>query len=217
MAGYALSWSGGKDSTLALDSAQRAGLEIACLFTIYEGSSDRVRFHGVSTALMEAQAAALGLPLVLAHTGPEDYEAVLLRLLDAFRAAGLAGVILGNIHLADIRAWYDERIRAAGLEHRDPLWGRAPADVVHDFIARGYRGRIVSVNLERGRPDWLGQEFSQTLLTDFIAAGIDPCGEFGEYHSFTIDGPLFRHPVPVRDGERYEIEGHQILDLVLDQ
>ena len=79
---YALSWSGGKDSTLALDRARRAGLDVACLFNIYEGSSGRVRFHGVRAELIAAQASALGLPLLAAHTHPDDYETVFLRLID---------------------------------------------------------------------------------------------------------------------------------------
>ena len=165
---YALSWSGGKDSTLALDRARRAGLDVACLFNIYEGSSGRVRFHGVRAELIAAQASALGLPLVAAHTHPDDYETVFLRLLDQFRSEGIGGVMFGNIHLADIRAWYEERTTSRGFAHTEPLWGEAPGDLIREFVARGYLARIVSIDLARARPESLGAPLDLDLIHSIV-------------------------------------------------
>ncbi|MBW3552389.1 MAG: hypothetical protein KY466_02700 [Gemmatimonadetes bacterium] len=212
---YALSWSGGKDSTLALDRARRAGLEVALLFNIYEGNTGRVRFHGVRRELIEAQADSLGLELLAAHTHPDDYEAVFLGVLDEIGARGLGGVVFGNIHLADIRAWYEERVMARGLEHVEPLWGGAPADLVQEFLDRGFRTRIASVDLARGRREWVGAELTPALAARIAAEeDVDPAGERGEYHTFAFDGPLFRHPVAHRVAGTVEMEGHLLAELL---
>src|SRR5437588_7005802 len=119
---YALSFSGGKDSMLALDRALRQRFDIHRLFNIYEGSSGRVRFHGIRAHLIGAQADSIGIPLLQDSTHPDDYEAVFLRVLDRLQEEGIGGIIFGNIHLADIRAWYEERVTARGFEHVEPLW-----------------------------------------------------------------------------------------------
>lgn len=212
---YALGWSGGKDATLALDRALRDGLAVRYLFNIYEGSTGRVRFHGIRREMIRAQAEALGIELVQAHTGPDDFEAVFARVLDELRARGVAGVLFGNIHLADVRGWYEERTRAQGFEHREPLWGGEPEALTREFIARGHRARVVSVNLELADAAWVGRELDTAMLRELaVAAGIDPGGERGEYHTFVYDGPLFRHPVPFTTGDTVTIEGHRLLDLL---
>jgi uncharacterized protein (TIGR00290 family) len=212
---YALSWSGGKDAMLALDRGLRQGMDLRYLFNIYEGVSELVRFHGVRKELIQAQAAALGLELVQDHTHPEDYPAVLDRLLENLRTRGVGGIAFGNIHLTDIRGWYEERTTGRGFDHQEPLWGTTTGAVLDEFVARGYRARIVSVNLELGRREWLGRELDQELVDELKATpGIDLAGERGEYHSFVYDGPLFRRPVEFTVGAVTEREGHLIQDLV---
>lgn len=210
---YALSWSGGKDSMLALDRARRQGLEVACLFNIYDGPSGRVPFHGVRAELIAAQAAALGIPLVIEPTVPDDYETVLRRLFARFAGEGISGIVFGNLHLQDIHDWYDERVVAAGLEHAEPLWHEPLGDLLRELLSRGYRARIVSIDLKQARPEWLGRVFDLDLVRELEGAGIDPCGEKGEYHSFVFDGPLFRAPVAFSEGETVEMKGHRLLDL----
>ncbi len=212
---YALSWSGGKDSTLAFDRAVRQGLDVRYLFNIYEGVSGRIRFHGIRRGLIAAQAAALGRELVQAHTHPDDYAAALDRVCDELQGRSVGGIVLGNIHLEDIRAWYDARIRGRGLEHREPLWGEEPGALLDEFIGRGYRARIVSVSLELGRPAWLGRDLDRRLVAEIRATrGVDAAGERGEYHTFVYDGPLFRERVRTVPGPILDVEGHRIIDLV---
>jgi len=211
---YALSWSGGKDATLALDRAVRQGLDVRYLFNIYEGVSGRVRFHGVRHELIRAQAEALGIELVQASTHPDDYATVLDRVLDDLARRGVGGIVFGNIHLEDIRGWYAERLAARGLEHREPLWGADPVALVEEFLGRGYRARIVGVNLELGRAEWLGRDLDRELLAELRETpGVDVAGERGEYHTFVYDGPLFREPVRFGIGPTFEVEGHRIVDL----
>lgn len=211
---YAMFWSGGKDSLLALDRAQRKGLDVTHLVNVYEGNSGRVRFHGVRRAFIAAQANALGLALIQKHTHPANFEQALAASLDDLRVAGIGGIVFGNIHLADIRAWYEERTRAAGFEHVEPLWGDTPATLIREFVDRGHRSRIVSVNLGCGRAEWLGRDFDDGLIAELEATtpAVDICGERGEYHSFSYGGPLFRHPLEIVEEGRLEMEGHLILD-----
>jgi uncharacterized protein (TIGR00290 family) len=212
---YALSFSGGKDSMLALDRAVRQGLDVACLFNIYEGSSGRVRFHGIRAPLIAAQAVSLGIPLLQDATHPDGYETVFLRTLDRLRDEGFGGIIFGNIHLADIRAWYEERVTSRGFEHVEPLWGDPPIELANEVVERGYAPRIVSVDLARTPRDWLGRIFDRELLAEIAAhPEIDPCGERGEYHTFVESGPLLRTPLEVRLGEQVEMEGHGLLEVL---
>ncbi len=211
----AVFFSGGKDSMLALDRAIRAGYHAPLLVTLYDGQSQRVRFHGGPTAVMQAQAEALGLESLLRPTTPETFERVFLETLRELRARGIGATIFGNIHLADVRAWYEERVRAAGLDHVEPLWGEVPRALVEEVVRRGYRALITCVEDARGDPGWLGATIDGTLIERFAALGIDACGERGEYHTLVTDGPLFRHTLAVRTGAAYTANGFTQLDVAL--
>jgi len=212
---YALMSSGGKDSTLALDRAQRQGLEVRHLVNIYEGSTERVRFHGVRAALIRAQAEALGLEPIMRHTHPADFETVFLGLLEQLHDQGVEGMVFGNIHLADVRGWYEERVRDAGLEHVEPLWGEPAIEILHEVVERGYHGLVVSVDLKQLAAEFFSRELDADLITEIgITDGLDACGERGEYHTFVYDGPAFSRPVTFVRGETREIEGHRFLDLL---
>lgn len=220
---YAMAWSGGKDSTLALHRARRQGFRVTHLFTLFDGATDRVPYHGVRRALVEAQAGALDLELMTGTTGedlhgdgPEGFEAVLLDVLDRLSTGGIKGVVFGNIHLQDVRDWYEDRVRDRGLDHVEPLWGGEPLRLAREFVTLGYRGRVVSVHLENGDPAWLGTDLDVRFLEEVGATrGVDAAGEEGEYHTFVWDGPLFRRAVPLQGEEVREIRGHRILDLRL--
>jgi diphthine-ammonia ligase len=195
---YAVCFSGGKDSMLALDRAVRAGYQIGRLVTLYDAASERVRFHAVPVAVMRAQAAALGLPQRLYPTTPESFESVFLTALADLRADGFHGLIFGNVHLADVRAWYEERVRAAGLAHVEPLWGEPPARLAREVVARGYTAVLTCVETAKTDPAWLGQPLTEELIAAFERRRIDCCGEYGEYHTLVTAGPLFRWPLAVR-------------------
>jgi diphthine-ammonia ligase len=213
---YALFWSGGKDSLLALDRAGRFGLRVEALVNLYEGNTGRVRFHGVREELIAAQAKALGLELLQAHTHPRTFEEAFLLLLEQLREKGFDGVVFGNIHLTDIRAWYEERTLARGFQHIEPLWGCSPPSLLREFVERGHHARIVSVFLTCGRREWLGRDFSAEFASELERTeGIDVCGERGEYHSLAFGGPLFRKPLELRNQRQFEMENHLILDVEL--
>lgn len=211
----ALSFSGGKDSILALDRALRQGLQVDFLVTMYDEASRRVRFHGVPLELIQAQASALGIPLLAYSNRPETFETAFLESLRELRQRGITTLLFGNIHLADVRAWYEERSVAAGLIHREPLWGEAPARLVREFLARGYTAVLTCIEEGHARADWLGAPLSEELVQSFEQAGIDPCGERGEYHTFVHAGPQFSAPLPIHLGERISQAGFQQIDILL--
>lgn len=212
----AVSFSGGKDSMLALDRAIREGLQVDYLVTMYDEASQRVRFHGVPIALIQAQADALGIPLLAYPNAPEAFETVFLQSLRDLRQQGITTFIFGNIHLADVRAWYEERTKSAGLLHREPLWGEEPGQLVREFLARGYAAILTCIEEARTNPSWLGAPLTEELVQAFEQAGIDPCGERGEYHTFVHAGPLFSEALAVRPGERVSSSGFQMIDVQLE-
>lgn len=211
----ALFFSGGKDSMLALDRAIRAGYRAPLLVTLYDGPSERVRFHGVPATVMRAQAEALGLETLLKPTTPETFEREFLGTLAELRERGIGAAVFGNIHLADVRAWYEERVRAAGLTHVELLWGEEPRALVEEVVMRGYHALLTCVEDARGDSDWLGATIDAHLIERFAARGIDVCGERGEYHTLVTDGPLFRHPLAVRTGATHSANGFTQLDVAL--
>lgn len=213
---YALSWSGGKDSTLALDRARRDGLHVRHLFNLYDAASGRVAFHGVRAGMIRLQAERLGLAILQLAVPAGEYERVFLEGLDQLAALGVTGIVFGNIHLEDVRAWYEERTRARGLEHVEPLWNGQPRELVAEFLQRGYRTVLCSVNLQLGRREWVGRELSSSLVDEIAGvAGVDPAGERGEYHTFVFDGPLFTAGIELKEGELHEYGGHLLVDLIL--
>lgn len=214
---HALATGAGKDATLAFHRARAEGLDVSWAFNVYEGTTGRVRFHGTPKELVVAHARALELELVTDHTHPREFEEVFLDVLERLKERGVGGVVFGNVHLDGVRAWYEERTRAVGLEHVEPLWGEEPSELVRELIALGYRATVVSVDLERGDPTWLGRELTLSLVDEIEAAGVDPCGEHGEYHTFVWDGPDFHRPLPIRTGEVVEMEGHRLVDLSLEE
>lgn len=210
---YALMWSGGKDSALALDRAGKAGIEVGRLLSFYDSATRRVRFHATRVELLQAQSEAVGIALhAIPTTWPEMVEA-LQSELSSLRDEGFAGVVFGDIHLADVRAWYEQRVVAAGLQHIEPIWGEPPAALLDEFISSGGRAVVTCVDLARLTEAWLGRIIDRSFAVDIAGAGVDACGENGEFHSFAFAGPVFTRPVSWVAGERRLDGGFAQLDL----
>ena len=211
---YALMWSGGKDSALALQRATAAGIQVSRLINFYDAATRRVRFHATRAEMIQAQADAVGIDLDAISTNWPEMEARLTAKLGALRSEGFAGVVFGDIHLADVREWYETRVRAAGLEHVEPLWGEAPNKLVREFVESGGRAVITCVDLSRLDSSWLGRIIDERFPNAIGATQADPCGENGEFHSFAFRGPAFKRTVSWRPGEVRSELGFVQLDLV---
>ncbi len=210
---YALMWSGGKDSALALDRATRAGIQVVRLISFYDSETRRVRFHATRVEMLEAQARAIGIELHAIPTSWREMEANLVRKLGSLSADGFDGVVLGDIHLADVRAWYEQRVTAAGLEHVEPIWGEPPQALLDEFISSGGRAVLTCVELAKLDESWLGRITDMTFASEIAKTGVDACGENGEYHSFAFAGPVFTQSVRWVAGDRRLDSGFAQLDL----
>ncbi|HXE57536.1 MAG TPA: hypothetical protein VNK43_06010 [Gemmatimonadales bacterium] len=207
-----LAWSGGKDSTLALEALRAGGREVAALLTTITAEYERISMHGVRRSLLERQAGALGLPLVEAPIPPgasnAEYEAAFARALERARTLrpDLRTIAFGDLFLTEIRAYRERLLAALGWEPLFPVWGLDTAGLAREFIRRGHRAIIVCVDTHQAPGELAGRDYDESLLSD-LPPGADPCGERGEFHTFVHAGPLFRHPVTVRRGERVLREG----------
>lgn len=213
---YALMWSGGKDSALALQRAKAAGLDVKLLVNFFDAASRRVRFHATRIDLLEAQAAALGIELRAIGTSWPGMDARLTQELGDLKSGGFKGVIFGDIHLADVRAWYEERVIAAGLEHLEPLWGAASRDLLAEFVQSGGRAVVTCVDQTRLDRSWLGRIIDHRFASEIATTGVDECGENGEFHSFAFSGPTFAKAVSWKLGDERSEGSFIQTDVLLD-
>ena len=212
----ALSWSGGKDSALALSALADEGIVPTTLLATVTEEYGRVSMHGVRRSLLRRQAAATGLPLVEidipAGCTNELYES---RMAAAFGSelATVDEVAFGDLFLEDIRDYRERRLARAGRRARFPVWGRDTAMLARRFLAAGFRAILVCVDPRVLDPSFAGRDYDERLLAD-LPAGVDPCGENGEFHTFVTDGPVLEHPVDCRRGEVVERDGFVFCDLL---
>ena len=218
----ALLWSGGKDSALALHHVPQShpGLRLTKLVTRLSQAYDRVSMHGVRRRLIEAQAGALDLPVdfvviphqddpscPMAHTVPgtsfpsnDTYTRTILEALQRLKGEEIEVIVFGDIFLEDLRAFRERLLNRAGLVGCYPLWGRDTTELYREFIDLGFRAVTVCVDTQRLSAEHCGKLLTPTFHAS-LPDGVDPCGERGEYHSFTFDGPCFHRPVLFGLGE----------------
>ena len=207
-------WSGGKDSALALARCRRRGDDVRWLVTVHDDVTARVRFHATPIAMIARQAAAAALDHIAVPTSWAAFDDAFGAALTGLVRRGCTGIVFGDIHLADVRAWYEERTRAAGLEHVEPLWGEPPQALLREFVEIGGRAVLTCIDSAALDPRWLGRVIDHEFVRDIVATGIDPCGENGEYHSFAFAGPFFTRPLPWRLGERRSDGRFEQVDLI---
>ncbi len=200
-----VSWSGGKDSATALWEVQKAGIyEITALLTTVTETYDRVSMHGVRRTLLAEQARALGLPLREVFLPPNadnvEYEARMEDALGAYWDLGVRAVVFGDIFLEDVRRYRERNLARIGMHGLFPLWKRDTRELVHAFLAAGFRALVVCVDLKVLDVSFAGRVIDERFLND-LPSSVDPCGENGEFHSFVFNGPIFQEPVPFVKGE----------------
>ena len=203
----ALSWSGGKDSSLALAALRASSThEPVALLTSVTRGYDRISIHGVRRTLLEAQARAVGLPLFEVTLDPqssnEAYESAFLAGVAALRFAmpNVQHLAFGDLYLEDVRAYRERLLEPTGLSGVFPLWGRNTTELAGEFVRDGYRAHLVCVDTTQLDGSFAGRRFDHAMLAD-LPPGVDPCGEGGEFHTFVSDGPIFAHPLAIEVGE----------------
>jgi uncharacterized protein (TIGR00290 family) len=212
-----LSWSSGKDSAYALSELRRSGTcEVVGLLTTVSEAFRRVSMHGVREELLDRQAEAVGLPLRkvrIPHPCPNaTYEKAMEEALREARSDGVTQVAFGDLFLEDIRAYRESRLGPAGFQAVFPLWQRETVGLAEEMLSAGVRARICCLDPKKIPREFAGRELTRELLRE-LPAGVDPCGERGEFHTFVTDAPVFLRPVPVTVGETVERDGFVFTDL----
>jgi uncharacterized protein (TIGR00290 family) len=214
-----IAWSSGKDSAWALYEARRSGgYDIVAALTTVNETFSRVAMHGVRQEILDAQLEAAGLPAMVVpipYPCPNDvYEDRMATALAAAKADGITHVIFGDLFLEDIRAYREEKLAATGIAPVFPLWQRPTAALARDMIAGGLEARLATVDLAKLTASFAGRSFDAALMAD-LPAGIDPCGENGEFHTCVVAGPMFSHRLDVTVGATVERDGFAYADLLL--
>ncbi len=198
-------WSGGKDSILALYELQiRSDYEIVALLTVLTEDYDRISMHGVRSILLERQAESLGLPIekvyISKNSSNEEYEAKMKEVLQKYLAAGVSSVVFGDIFLEDLRKHREDNLSKIGMKAIFPIWKRDTAELAREFIELGFKAVITCIDSNVLDKAFVGRLYDQQFLSD-LPSTVDPCGENGEFHSFVYDGPKFQKKVPYKKGE----------------
>jgi uncharacterized protein (TIGR00290 family) len=199
-----MSWSGGKDSTMAayhLLASQK--YEVAALLTTVTEDYDRISMHGVRCELLERQADSLTLPLhkvmIPKDCTNEIYEGRMAEAFSHFKARGVTKVAFGDLFLEDVKQYRDERLAQAGMSGLYPLWMRDTDELVRTFIGLGFKAILACVDTQAIDASFAGREIDHALLAD-LPESADPCGEYGEYHSFVYAGPIFKRTIACKAG-----------------
>ena len=217
-----LSWSGGKDSSLALkESLGNSGVKVRGLLSTVTKDYDRISMHGVRRVLLQEQASSLGLPLfevfIPKNATNEIYEretkAALSQVMTEY---SISAVVFGDIFLQDIREYREKLVSTLRIGCLFPIWGRNTKELANEFIDSGFRAILCTIDPKKMGPEFCGREFDRKLLSD-LPSKVDPCGENGEFHTFVYDGPIFRKPINITRGEVVQRDGFYFADIIPSQ
>ncbi len=199
------SWSGGKDSAMALYELQKThSYEISALLTTVTEDYDRVSMHGVRRVLLEQQAESLGIPLekiyITKNASNDDYEVKMRNKLMEYQGRGVLSVVFGDIFLEDLRKYREENLSKIGMMGIFPIWRKDTTELAHSFIDLGFMAVITCVDLNVLDKRFVGRIYDKQFLHE-LPSSVDPCGENGEFHSFVYDGPIFQERIAFTIGD----------------
>jgi uncharacterized protein (TIGR00290 family) len=210
-------WSGGKDSAMALQVLrQQKELRVAALLTTLTEGYERISMHGVRRSLLLRQAQAIGLPLQEVRIPPECvnpvYESRMREALLLQQQNGVRSVAFGDIFLQDLREYRERNLAQVKMNAIFPIWQRDTRKLAQEFCAMGFRAIAVCIDAKKLNREFAGRELDESFFLD-LPAGVDPCGENGEFHTFVYDGPIFSSAISVERGEVIERDGFYFCDL----
>jgi uncharacterized protein (TIGR00290 family) len=214
-----ISWSSGKDSAFSLHEIRRAGeFDVVGALTTVTETFERVSIHGVRREILRAQCEAAGLPLRIVpipYPCPNEvYEARIGEAVTEPVRQGITHIIFGDLFLAEIRAYREQKLAGTGITPVFPLWERPTLPLAHAMIESGLQAYLATVDLKKLPAAFAGRSFDRQLLAD-LPDGVDPCGENGEFHTCVVAGPMFAHRLAVETGQRVERDGYGYCDLLL--
>lgn len=213
-----MSWSGGKDSALALWRLRHdPAFDVRALLTTITEGYDRISMHAIRESILTRQASETGVPVVRVPIPPDCPDALYQRrmseALDDLRIADVLHVAFGDLFLEDVRAYRESQLATAGKRGLFPLWAEDTADLAHSFIRDGFRAILTCVDPRRMDASFVGRYFDESLLRD-LPEGVDSCGENGEFHTLVFEGPIFRCPIRVEVGDVVRRAGFVFCDVL---
>jgi uncharacterized protein (TIGR00290 family) len=219
MANALLSWSGGKDSSLALNRILKEDVRrIVGLFTTVTKDYDRISMHGVRRSLLRQQASSLNLPLyevsIPKNATNDIYEKEMSAVLLGLKSdESISEVVFGDLFLQDIREYRERLLSRLGMNGVFPIWGENTRKLTEYFIDTGFKAMVCTVDPKQLDGRYCGREFDHRFLSE-IPANVDPCGERGEFHTFVYDGPIFKNSIKIKRGEIVLREGFFFADIL---
>lgn len=198
-------WSSGKDSALAIyKTLQKDKFEITSLLTSINKEFQRISMHGVHVSLLEKQAESLGLPLLKMELpkepSMEEYREIMSKTMNEVQSQGVTHSVFGDIFLEDLRKYREDQLQSIGMEGVFPLWKIDTTDLIHEFLELGFKTIVTCVNETYLDKSFAGRIIDHDFIKD-LPEHVDPCGENGEFHTFTFDGPIFKNPIDFEVGE----------------
>jgi uncharacterized protein (TIGR00290 family) len=210
----AVSWSGGKDSYLALHRTLGV-FDVQALLTMFTEDGTRSRSHGLRPEVLARQASLLNLPVVSGRGSWKTYEEEFKRVLRELAASGLSHVIFGDIFLDEHKMWVERVCNECGVEAVEPLWGEDTTTLLREFLVTGAQAQIVATKATLLDANWLGKRLCEEMLSSFESLGVDACGERGEYHTLVFACPQMNSALELREVGRLMHDGYWMLDLEL--
>lgn len=198
-------WSSGKDSALALyKTLQENKFEVTSLLTSINKEFQRISMHGVHVSLLEKQAESLGLNLIKMELPKEptmeEYREIMSKTMNEIQSQGVTHSIFGDIFLEDLRKYREDQLHTIGMKAIFPLWKINTTDLIHEFLDLGFKTIVTCVNETYLDKSFAGRIIDKDFIKD-LPENVDPCGENGEFHTFTFDGPIFKNPIDFEIGE----------------
>ncbi|MBW8524686.1 diphthine--ammonia ligase [Chryseobacterium chendengshani] len=198
-------WSSGKDSALALYKIVKENkFDITTLLTSINKDYQRISMHGVPVSLLEKQAESLGFPLIKMELpkepSMEEYQQIMSETMSKIKSYGITYAIFGDIFLEDLRKYREDQLKTIGMKAVFPLWKRNTSELINEFLDLGFKTIITCVNETYLDESFAGRIIDNDLIKD-LPKNVDPCGENGEFHTFTFDGPIFKNPIKFEIGD----------------
>lgn len=200
-----VSWSGGKDSCLACYKALANGLEVSHLLNFALRDGERAS-HWLRPGLIAAQSRAVGIPLIQRETTWDAYERELKSALKELREGGVEGAVFGDVHVREHFEWVARVCNEVGVVPIEPLWGMRPEQVLREFVGAGFEAVVIDARADLFGEEWVGRRVDSSFIEDLLrlreGRDFDLCGEYGEYHTFVVGGPIFRRRVRLLEARR---------------
>jgi len=210
----AVSWSGGKESSLSLYRSLSNGLEVRFLLNMISREARRSMSHGLDPQLIAAQALAMEIPILQRETTWETYEQEFKAAVAELKQKGTGGVVFGDIDIQGHKEWVERVCGELGVIPILPLWGEEPQRLLQEFIDAGFEAIVVSAKADIFGEEWLGRKVDRGSIEELLRLNhVHPCGEQGEYHTFVLDGPIFTKRIKIIESSKVLREGYRFLDI----